>query len=84
MKEIYKSPRFWLLVITAILQGLVVVNVIEGAQAEGLVQIVQALLLGVVGIRTIDRNTGDAKTNVTTVSIPSNVSTVTASTTGEM
>ncbi len=78
MKDIFTSHRFWLLVATAVLQALVVVKVIDGLQAEGLTQIVQALLLGIVGIRTIDRNTGDAKGTLTTVSMPNNVSTVTA------
>lgn len=80
MKDIFNSPRFWLLVATAGLQALVVVNVINGVQAEGLVQIIQALLIGIVGIRTIDRNIGDAKAGVTTVSMPTSVNTVTATT----
>ncbi len=80
MKDIYKSPRFWLLVVTAGLQALVVFKILDGDKVESLVQIVQALILGVVTIRTVDK-VSESKANTTTVNLPENVQSVTATTT---
>jgi len=74
------SPRFIGLVIVGGLQALVLFNVISGPQGEGLTQIIQAIIGGAIVIKTVDRNTGDAAKGTTTVSIPSNVTGVTATT----
>jgi len=55
MKHIFSSPRFWLIVATGVLQSLVVFKVIDGVQAESLVQIIQSVLVGVVAVRTVDK-----------------------------
>lgn len=55
MKNIFSSSRFWLLVVVAALQVAVVLKVIDGNQAESLVQIAQTLIVGIVAVRTIDR-----------------------------
>lgn len=60
MNKIFKSQRFWLVVIIGALQALVLFNVINTTQSEGLIQIVQTILGAIVAIRTIDR-TGDKK-----------------------
>lgn len=84
MKEkliaLFSSPRFLGVLAIAFLQALVLFNVITSVQGEGLIQIIQGVIGIAVTIKTIDRNTGDAKTGVTTVNIPSNVSSVTATT----
>lgn len=81
--EIVSSTRFIQLLIVAFLQSLVLFNVITSDQGEGLTNIISALLIGSVTIRTIDRNTGDVKAGNTTVSIPQNVTTVSAKTTSK-
>ena len=55
MKTIYKSPRFWLIVATAILQSLVVFKVIDGVQSEQLTNIISTALVGIVAVRTVDK-----------------------------
>lgn len=79
MKNIYTSPRFWLIIVIATLQSLVVFQVINGVQQEALVQIIQAVIAGIVTVRTVDK-VGESKTGVTTVSMPENVKTVHATT----
>lgn len=80
MKENFaflKSNRFWALVIGAISMYL---------QAKGIIGDAEMILIatitsGFIVVKTVDRNTGDAasKSNMTTVSMPSNT-TVNAST----
>jgi len=77
MNGIFTSPRFWLIVVIGVLQSLVVFKVIDGVQAESLVQIVQSVLAGIVTVRTVDK-LGENKEGATTVSMPENVSSVTA------
>lgn len=54
-----KSSRFQGLLIIAILQALVLFNVITNVQGEGLIHIVQTLIGAAIAIRTVDRNLGD-------------------------
>ncbi len=60
LSTLLTSTRFWLLVIVALLQILVVFGVIDGMKAEKLTQIVQVFLGGIVTVRTVDRQ-GDKK-----------------------
>jgi len=53
--SLFQSPRFWGLVLVGVLQALVLFKVINDLQGEGLIQIVQAIILGAVAIRTVDR-----------------------------
>jgi len=85
--QIFQSARFIQLVIVAILQSLVLFNVLTTEQSVGLVNIISALFGASVVIGTVDKNTGEARiesaklsTGTTTVTIPDNVSEVTAST----
>lgn len=55
MLDLLKSPRFLGLLVIAILQGLVLFNIITSIQGEGLIQIIQAVIAGAVVIRTVDR-----------------------------
>lgn len=87
MQDIFTSPRFWLIVIVAVLQSLAVFNVVGGEQVDQLINIISLAIGGIVAIRTIDKNTGEATIeaakatgSVTTVSMPQNVSAVTATT----
>lgn len=87
MKNIFSSPRFWLIVIIAVIQSLAVFNVVGGVQADQLINIISLALGGMIALRTVDRNTGDAAVKaaevtgaVTTVTIPAGVSNVSAST----
>lgn len=77
-KEILGSSRFQQMILIAILQSLVLFNVITSDQGTGLINIISYLFGASVLIRTVDRNAGDAK-SATTVSIPNNVSSVSAS-----
>lgn len=79
MKDIFTSPRFWLIVIIAVLQSLAVFNILGGEQVDQLINIVSVALGGIVTIRTVDK-IGESKAGVTTVSMPNTVSTVTATT----
>ena len=56
--DLLKSPRFLGILSIAILQALVLFNVINGVQGDGLVVIIQSVIAGAVVVRTIDR-TGD-------------------------
>lgn len=73
------SIRFLQLVVVAVIQALVLFSVISTDQGTGLANIISALLVGSVGLGTIDRFSA-AKATTTTVTIPSGVSNVTAST----
>jgi len=53
--KLFQSPRFWGLIAVGILQALVLFNVIDSVQGEGLTSIVQAIIVGAVAIRTIDK-----------------------------
>lgn len=78
---LFSSPRFIGLVIVGGLQALVLFNVITSVQGEGLIQIIQSVIAGAVVIKTVDRaseKVAGASANTTTVSIPKNVSKVTA------
>lgn len=84
---IFSSARFIQLLIIAILQSLVLFNVIDTAQGAGLTNIISTLFGASVVIGTLDKNIGEAKIEVaklsvasTTVTIPKSVSRVTAST----
>lgn len=77
MSKIFTSPRFWLIVVIGVLQSLVVFKVINGVQAESLVQIVQSVLAGIVTVRTVDK-LGESKDGTTIVGLPQDVSSVTA------
>lgn len=59
--QILTSTRFLQLLTVAVLQALVLFNVISSEQGEGLIDIISALLVGSVAIRTIDKNTGEAR-----------------------
>lgn len=56
MKDLYKSPRFWLIVIIAFLQALAVFSVLGGEQVDKLINIISVALAGVVAVRTVDRS----------------------------
>ncbi len=55
MKDLLKSPRFLGIVAIGILQALVLFNVIDSVQGDGLVVILQGVIAGAVTVRTIDR-----------------------------
>jgi hypothetical protein len=65
--KLFHSERFWLAVLVAVLQILVILKYIDGVQAEAIVQVVQALIVVVIGIRTADRN-GDKKVEAAIIS----------------
>ncbi len=70
------SSRFWALVIGALsiyLQA-------KGYIGEAEMQLIATITAGFTVIKTLDRNIGDAKAGVTTVSMPANIGTVTATT----
>lgn len=74
------SNRFWAIVITS--ASAVLIDPNFGTQPW---YVSLAKFLGLVGaaftvVRTVDRNTGDVAIPTTTVSMPANVSTVTATT----
>lgn len=84
MKNIFSSPRFWLIVIIAVLQSLTVFNIINGDQADRLINILSVALGSMVALRTVDK-VGEAQVSAakiaagtTTISMPKAVSTVTA------
>lgn len=54
VKNLFTSIRFIQLVVVAVLQVLVVMNIIDSVQGEALTQVIQALILGSVTIGTID------------------------------
>jgi len=62
--QIIQSARFIQLVIVAILQSLVLFNVLTTEQGVGLVNIISALFGASVVIGTVDKNTGEAKIEV--------------------
>lgn len=71
------SSRFWAMIIGAVaiyLQS-------KGFIGEAEMQLIATVTAGFTLIKTIDKNMGEAKENMTTVSMPNTVSTVTASTT---
>lgn len=70
------SPRFWALVIGAVMFYLSS----KGWVGEQEMILANTIIAGFITIKTIDRNLGDAKEGVTTVSIPSTVSSVQATT----
>lgn len=81
--SVIKSSRFQQLFVIAVLQSLVLFNIISSDQGVGLINIISGLFGASVVIRTVDRQTDvktAAATGTTTVSIPANVSNVTAST----
>lgn len=55
MKELLKSARFQGILVIAVLQVLMVFNIISSGQLEALVQIVQTVIAGAVVVRTVDR-----------------------------
>ena len=55
MPSLLTSPRFLGIFIIAVLQGLVLFNVIDSVQGEGLIVIVQSVIAGAVVVRTVDR-----------------------------
>jgi len=79
MKGLFTSPRFWLIVVIAVLQSLAVFNILSGEQVKQLVDIISLAIGGVIAVRTADKFS-EPKPNTTTVTIPTNVSEVTAKT----
>lgn len=77
IKEILSSIRFQQMLVIAVLQSLVVFNVISGDQSIQLINIISTLFGASVVLGTVDKH---ADTKTTTVSIPDNVSSVTATT----
>jgi hypothetical protein len=81
--EFLKASRFWAMVIGAVSIYLRA----KGFIGEAEMQLIATLTAGFVVVRTVDKNTGEAaieaakeSSGTTTVTIPSNVSSVTAST----
>jgi hypothetical protein len=70
------SSRFWALVIGAVSIYLKM----KGFIGEPEMMLIATITSGFTIIKTLDRNIGDAKAGITTVSMPSNVSNVQAST----
>ncbi len=79
MKNIYTSPRFWLIIVVATLQSLAVFNVLGGDQVDQLINIISLALGSMVALRTVDKMS-ENKGQVTTVTMPENVKSVSAST----
>lgn len=75
LKNLFSSIRFWQLLVVAIIQTLVVLNLIDSEQGVAVANIFSIFLGAVVTIGTVDKRSSN-----TTVSIPSNVSSVTATT----
>lgn len=78
-KAIISSARFIQLLIVALLQALVLFNVISGEQGTGLINIISGLFVASVAVSTIDKH-GNAESKKTTVSLPVGVTAVTART----
>ena len=55
MKNIFSSPRFWLIITIAVLQSLAVFNVLSGDQVKQLIDIISVALGGIVAVRTVDK-----------------------------
>lgn len=70
------ATRFWALVIGAVMFYLKA----KGYVGTDEMILANTILSGFIIVKTIDRNIGDAKEGVTTVSIPSTVSSVQATT----
>lgn len=60
LKALFSSSRFQGLLLIAGLQALVLFNVITSAQGEGLIHIIQGLIVAAATIKTVDR-VGDKK-----------------------
>ena len=58
MLNLLKSNRFQGILAVALLQALVVFNVITSTQGESLIQILQTIIGAAIVIRTADRNLG--------------------------
>ncbi len=52
---ILKSERFWGIIAVALLQALVLFDVITSVQGEGLIQIIQTVIGSAIVVRTVDR-----------------------------
>ncbi len=68
MMNLLKSSRFQGILLIAILQALVVFNVITGDQATQLITIIQAVAAGAITVRTVDRF-GDKKVEAAEVAV---------------
>ena len=55
MPQLLKSPRFLAVLVIGALQALVLFNVINSEQGEGLILIIQGILGSAVVVRTVDR-----------------------------
>lgn len=75
-KDLLNSSRFQQLLIIAILQSLVVFNVISSDQGVQLINIISALFGASVVVRTVDRQS-DVQANGTVVNISSAPTTAT-------
>jgi hypothetical protein len=53
--ELFKSPRFLGVVAIGVLQSLVLFNMINSTQGEGLTLILQGIIAAAVVVRTVDR-----------------------------
>ena len=53
---LFSSPRFQGVLVIAILQALVLFNVISSVQGEGLIQIIQGIIATAIVVKTVDRS----------------------------
>lgn len=70
------APRFWAMIIGAV----AIYLKMKGYIGEAEMTLIATIMAGFIAVKTIDRNLGDAKEGVTTVSIPSTVNSVQATT----
>jgi len=79
LKQLFLSLRFQQLAVVTVIQILVALDVISGDKGVQIANIVSVFLVGVAGIGTLDK-TAQIRAGSTTVSMPSNVSSVTTTT----
>jgi len=80
IKELFKSLRFQQLAVVTVIQILVALDVISGDKGVQIANIVSVFLVGVAGIGTLDKS-AQLRAGATTVTLPANVSSVSAKTT---
>ena len=80
IKQLFLSLRFQQLLVVTILQILVALGVISGDKGVQITNIVSVFLVGVAGIGTLDKS-AQARAGATTVTLPKNISSVSAKTT---
>ncbi len=80
-KEILNSPTFHLICAILLIQILKIFNIITGPQMDQLATALQQFFAGVGGVRVLQKVATPKPTgNTTTVTMPSNVSSVSAKT----